>query len=452
LTALDHFAYSTSETLRSLLQSDLYYVVVTDLDGNYRYANSHFFKRFKYEPTELIGSNCLQTIIEKDWARCEEVVRECLHHRGRCIPITLTKPMPDGKMVYSQWEFSTLTDEDGEPQGILCIGHDITEKQAALNNYQEYAQQLDTVLASVTDGFFVLDRHWRFLRVNQAFLEAFTTTEAEVIGYPLMQLYPPFQNFRAYKAFEKALRDQQAVKFEEEHQGRWFAVSVYPSLEHLTIFFQNITERRLAEQQLKQQLERIRQFSFTTSHELRHEIAKIQLLWQADSTVSQARLTGGADSSEIGQAIESIQRILKKLNEQLNVAALPYVPSPGFSLQSVEEVCFIDDDQVMNTYNPRIVQRLLPAARLLTFETIEEGLSHLREHSGVRRCIFLDLNFPGRSGWDFLEAYRSDDIQDPIVILSSSIDPREQERALRYPMVVAFLTKPLNLEQLHSLF
>ena len=68
--------------------------------------------------------------------------------------------------------------------------------------------------------------------------------------------------------------------------------------------------------------------------------------------------------------------------------------------------------------------------------------------------IFLDINMPVLNGWEFLDAYRSNfpERKDTIVILSSSIDFQDRQKAMEYPIVSGFLEKPLSLEKINSQF
>jgi CheY-like chemotaxis protein len=62
--------------------------------------------------------------------------------------------------------------------------------------------------------------------------------------------------------------------------------------------------------------------------------------------------------------------------------------------------------------------------------------------------IFLDLNMPKFSGWDFLDRFRllSTDLQKDIQvhILTSSVRPLDKERSTQYPFVKSYISKPLN--------
>lgn len=65
--------------------------------------------------------------------------------------------------------------------------------------------------------------------------------------------------------------------------------------------------------------------------------------------------------------------------------------------------------------------------------------------------ILLDVNFPFRSGWEFLESYCHFQIQSKVIVLSSSIDTYDRDRARKYPMVVDYITKPLSLEMVKEM-
>lgn len=79
----------------------------------------------------------------------------------------------------------------------------------------------------------------------------------------------------------------------------------------------------------------------------------------------------------------------------------------------------------------------------------------LTDFSMLPDVIFLDLNMPEFSGWDFLKQLSSiyDLINKPldVFILSSSINDEDLVRSRSYPFVKDFLNKPVQIETLKNL-
>lgn len=66
--------------------------------------------------------------------------------------------------------------------------------------------------------------------------------------------------------------------------------------------------------------------------------------------------------------------------------------------------------------------------------------------------VFLDLNMPLIDGWQVLDYLHKKEAKNIfVVIITSSIDPKDKKRAEAYPMVIDFLVKPIALEDLIAL-
>jgi CheY-like chemotaxis protein len=81
----------------------------------------------------------------------------------------------------------------------------------------------------------------------------------------------------------------------------------------------------------------------------------------------------------------------------------------------------------------------------------EEGLAWLEANKAIYTnglVILLDIKMPEKDGFDFLQAFQLLDngiqLATRVFMLSSTIDPRDLERALSYNPVKNILNKPLH--------
>jgi response regulator RpfG family c-di-GMP phosphodiesterase len=124
-------------------------------------------------------------------------------------------------------------------------------------------------------------------------------------------------------------------------------------------------------------------------------------------------------------------------------------------MKKISRFVIIDDDPVNNALCKMIIKMVLGKMDVRTFTLPEKGFQFLEtEYSGKENdsisIILLDLNMPIMSGWEFLERFEELDSQIKsqleIYILSSSVDPRDKERADADKNVEDYIIKPLTKE------
>jgi PAS domain S-box-containing protein len=127
---------------KSLLENNSFFVVKTDLQGNYIFMNRYFCERLGIEADEYIGRNAMELIVPEDHQKCADTVAKCFENPGVSQMVLIRKPTPTG-IVHNQWEFILMADESGAGYEIICIGHEITP----LIRKQEELQTLVDVTA-----------------------------------------------------------------------------------------------------------------------------------------------------------------------------------------------------------------------------------------------------------------------------------------------------------------
>ena len=126
-------------------------------------------------------------------------------------------------------------------------------------------------------------------------------------------------------------------------------------------------------------------------------------------------------------------------------------------------VLLIDDDEPTNFINKIIVQRSDCTDHIQIAESAEEALDYLQHRgefcnnsgSPLPELIFLDINMPKLNGWDFLNEYREwksrGKYEPVIVMLTTSLNPEDENRALHTSEVTAYESKPLSKNKLSEL-
>lgn len=119
-------------------------------------------------------------------------------------------------------------------------------------------------------------------------------------------------------------------------------------------------------------------------------------------------------------------------------------------------VLLVDDDIPTNYIHRKIVQNTNIEVDIKAITSAREALDYLTfsgkyvNDTDILRpgIIFLDINMPGMSGWDFMEEYRKiDAVQKSkiiVVMLTTSLNPDDELLAAANHEIMNYLHKPLN--------
>ncbi|RZK30381.1 MAG: response regulator [Hymenobacter sp.] len=123
-------------------------------------------------------------------------------------------------------------------------------------------------------------------------------------------------------------------------------------------------------------------------------------------------------------------------------------------------ILLVDDDQTTNFLNRSLLQRLAITDHVLVAHDGQEALSLLAQQcqpltAQCPRLILLDVNMPGMNGIQFLEAYQQSPLAEHkaivIVMLTTSLHPRDVQRVEQLHSVSGFVNKPLTAEKMQQI-
>ncbi len=131
--------------------------------------------------------------------------------------------------------------------------------------------------------------------------------------------------------------------------------------------------------------------------------------------------------------------------------------------QKVELACIIDDDKIYVNLVKKIIEIKKLSENLLIYKNGKEALDYFKnimetvtDEDKLPDIIFLDLNMPVMDGWEFLNEFikikNNLNKKITLYVVSSSIDPRDLERAKSFNLVTDYLIKPIELKKFEKIF
>jgi CheY-like chemotaxis protein len=115
----------------------------------------------------------------------------------------------------------------------------------------------------------------------------------------------------------------------------------------------------------------------------------------------------------------------------------------------MNQIILIDDDPVVLFLHHALLKRMNTESMVLSFDDGDLALAHIQSEPAASFLILLDINMPVCDGWTFLvELRKVSSFHGKIVLVTSSIDLADQNRAKAFPEVAGYLEKPLTAEKL----
>lgn len=114
-------------------------------------------------------------------------------------------------------------------------------------------------------------------------------------------------------------------------------------------------------------------------------------------------------------------------------------------------IILIDDDPISTFVTEKLISRnVKEPCQFYKYQSARAALQEI--YSIKANYLFLDLNMPEMTGWDFLDIFNTEKNEAQIYILSSSVDERDINKASRYTVVKDYLSKPLIKKYIKSIF
>jgi len=125
----------------------------------------------------------------------------------------------------------------------------LNERVQARTELHEAVRKMTDILEKTSDGFFAVDREWKFTFVNPQAEKLLERRREDLIGKDVWMEFPQFKRDAFEKNYRRAMSEQVAVEFEASDAGGqiWLELLAYPSGGGVSVFLRDVTERKRGE-------------------------------------------------------------------------------------------------------------------------------------------------------------------------------------------------------------
>ena len=226
---------------------------------------------------------------------------------------------PDGSTRWVEGRGRVFRDESGAPARVVGVCTDVTERKRSEDGLRQTEERMRSVVDNVVDGIISIDERGAMQTFNPAAERIFGYAAAEVIGQNVKMLMPePYRSGHdGYIANYVRTGQAKIIGIGREVEGRRKDGSTFPldlavsafyigSRRYFTGVVRDITERKRAEQALKEADRAKDEFLATLSHELRNPLAAL-------TTAAHVLKVGDPGSAAAAQARAVIDRQTRQM-------------------------------------------------------------------------------------------------------------------------------------------
>ena len=247
----------SEERYRNLFENAKDVIILFDLKGNVTSVNKGA-EEYGFNRSGMLGKNMLKFIFKRYWPKLLKDVAQIALGKTAEGRIEIHTPKGDKMAEYR----SNPIFSDNRVVGIQTILKDTTERKKAEGELRESEERYNVLIESISVAFFAMDKDFRYTDWNKA-SERLTGIPAKgAIGKSLTEVFPDSKGTKVEQFYQNTLRTNQHQTFVNKYRmgdkDFIFEIDAYPTKDGLSVFARDISERKKAEEALRESEEKYR--------------------------------------------------------------------------------------------------------------------------------------------------------------------------------------------------
>ncbi len=235
--------------------SDL--VMRHSLEGIHLYVSPVCQSLLGYQPEEMVGRPAYEFFHPEDIPAIYETHQALLVDAGP-QRIRYRMQQKNGEYLWVETLSTLVRDgQNGQPLEIQTSTRNVSEQMRYEQALEEAIQLSRNILESITNAFFAVDPEWSITYCNDRFAQMLQKPQSQIIGNNLWSLQPNMLDTIFFQELQQIQIKGKARIFEGfyEPSQSWYEVHAYPTEDGgVSAYFQDISDRKQAEQRLLNQL------------------------------------------------------------------------------------------------------------------------------------------------------------------------------------------------------